>query len=622
MTALQTIRVLAGLTCVSGICVDPNAPVDAGTELGRDIDESLECVNLSPLRLWNTDPSAIAMLFTAEDCDNGRVLTGLSESAFTILEDNQPLSSEAVPRVLPSRGVRVYVTILIDMSSSTFPILAELQTGARRFVDEILVEQGLDNVFIGIDVFDGSSSTITLEKPTNDVQRLRNQLDSLSNFDGDDVNSTNLYGATRQTVQNLQVHQQRIMDRNYDGVVTTGYMLLLTDGGDTAGREEVGPARDAVASARIFDATAGAQPTVRTIAVGLNGDDYEPEALARLVGGPEWVAEASLAELGATFERVGREMGRRIEGTYLLAYCSASRAGDHSVTLRMADYPSKSVLFDFNADSFGGGCSAAFFETACDDRTCGGFNCGACEDATESCDGPQSGRCVNNCVEQNLCDGEQITNSLGYEQTCGGGEIGKCGGVCTDTLVSDNHCGACGNSCQTLGGSGESCVDGACVCPGGGAVCDGTCQPASFFESDANCGACGNTCPEETSCIDGACDCGEGMIACDGVCTDSEECGQSPDPDVVETCDGFLTCVDETNCNIFSGDVCASECMPEGDPDAEEGDDPELHKINYLFECQGIEECQENIQLEDPDGSTLRVCLEHFCGELYYNCVQ
>lgn len=36
------------------------------------------------------------------------------------------------------------------------------------------------NVYIGIDVFDGSASTITLEKPTNDVQRLRNQLDSTS----------------------------------------------------------------------------------------------------------------------------------------------------------------------------------------------------------------------------------------------------------------------------------------------------------------------------------------------------------------------------------------------------------------------------------------------------------
>jgi hypothetical protein len=161
-------------------------------------------------------------------------------------------------------------------------------------------------------------------------------------------------------------------------VVTSGYLVLFTDGGDTSGREEADGAKSAVSAARIFDAQAGAQPTVRTIAVGLKGQDYDPQALSELVGGPEWVAEADLAELGETFGRVGRQVARRIKGTYLLAYCSVSRSGDHTVTLELAETPSNQLSFGFNSDGFGGGCSAEFFEEACEARSCGGFNCGAC----------------------------------------------------------------------------------------------------------------------------------------------------------------------------------------------------------------------------------------------------
>src|SRR5690554_827185 len=483
-----------GLSCVSGVCIDPHASNDAGY---NDVTIAPpDCVELVPLRQWESDPSAVAMLFTAEDCATGEVFSAFNEAAFAIEEDGQALSSEAVPRILPSQGLRGYVTLLLDMSGSTLPNLAELQAGARRFVDEILVEQALDNVYISLQAFDGSPTPIVLENPSRDAQKLKASIDALTDFSGPDISSTNLYGATRQRVQNLQAHQQRVMDLNYDGVVTSGYLVLFTDGGDTAGREDADGAQNAVANARVFDSSLGAQPTVRTIAVGLRGQDYDPAALRELVGGPEWIAEADLSELGATFARVGRQIGRRIKGTYLLAYCSASRAGDHTVTLQMATGESNKLSFEFNASGFGGGCSAQFFETACETRSCGGFNCGACEDESEDCAGRESGRCVSACIEQDMCSGERITNELGYEQVCSFGEdVQQCSGQCVDTLANDNHCGDCNNRCQTLGGAGERCVQGDCVCEGGGSVCEGSCKLPSFFESDnENCGTCGNTC--------------------------------------------------------------------------------------------------------------------------------
>src|SRR5690554_6268935 len=61
-----------GLSCVSGVCIDPHASNDAGY---NDVTIAPpDCVELVPLRQWESDPSAVAMLFTAEDCATGEVL--------------------------------------------------------------------------------------------------------------------------------------------------------------------------------------------------------------------------------------------------------------------------------------------------------------------------------------------------------------------------------------------------------------------------------------------------------------------------------------------------------------------------------------------------------------------
>ena len=464
-----------GLDCVEGTCVDPNAPLDAGGDPG-DVDghqdatvEPPDCTELVPLRQWKSDPSAIATLFTVEDCATGEAVPGLRESAFAISEDNRPLSSEAVPTILPSRGVRVYVTLMLDMSSSTQSNLAELQAGAKRFVDQILVEQALDNVYIGLEAFDGSDSPMVVEMPTSDADELKTSIDGLPNFDGVDPGATNLNGAARHGVEDVQERQRLVMERNHGGVVTTGYMVLFTDGGDSAGIETPDGAKSAIAEARVYDRFAGAQPTVRTLAVALEGQDYDRDALSNLVGGPQWVLESDLAQLENTFQEVGGRIAKRVRGTYLLAFCSSSRAGDHTVTLEMAEGESNTLSYDFNADSFGPGCSAEFFETACDTMSCGGFNCGACDDATAVCDGAESGQCVSACLDANRCGGQTWTNDLGYEQICDLGEATmQCGGQCTDTSTDKTNCGACGNVCP---GAESQCIDGQCLCDGGSVVC-------------------------------------------------------------------------------------------------------------------------------------------------------
>jgi len=94
---------------------------------------SVKCARLVPLRGWETDPSAVAVLFAVEDCKTNLPIRGLTRDQFEILEDNSALSSEAHRDVLPSRGQLVYIDLLLDMSDSTIPIRAQLVSSAKSF---------------------------------------------------------------------------------------------------------------------------------------------------------------------------------------------------------------------------------------------------------------------------------------------------------------------------------------------------------------------------------------------------------------------------------------------------------------------------------------------------------
>ena len=65
-----------------------------------------------------------------------------------------------------------------------------------------------------------------------------------------DPAATNLNGAIRDSVEGLQAHQQRIIDANYCGIVTSGYLVVYTAGADTAGRATEAQAAAAVEAAR------------------------------------------------------------------------------------------------------------------------------------------------------------------------------------------------------------------------------------------------------------------------------------------------------------------------------------------------------------------------------------
>jgi hypothetical protein len=124
--------------------------------------------------------------------------------------------------------------------------------------------------------------------------------------------------------------------------------------------------------------------------------------------------------------------------------------------------------------------------------------------------------CGNGCGQFGTCTASACSCPANSTM-CGGGGFG----TCTDMTEDPNHCGSCGNQCN----SRQYCAPtmaapaGACVCRPGFSLCGTTC---TNLQGNANhCGSCGNQCAGGQSCVNGTCttgnnSCGAGLTACGG----------------------------------------------------------------------------------------------------------
>jgi len=476
------------------------------------------CVATRILEGRRVQPSGVAVFFTVDDC-NGNPITDLTETDFSVAEDGEALSVEAEAVVLPKPGAQAFVTLALDLSKSTDAVRGQLLASAQAFCDALYARLP-GRVQVGIEVFAGMAESVRVQPPTLLQETIRAKLAELETWEIEAPNGTNLNGAVIDALARLRSSQNGFAERSAHGALSTGYLVLFTDGRDTTKLYTGVPGE-------VADALD--ESSAHVLAVGLEGDDYDHDALALLA--PNGLFEASDSEgLARAFGAIANRIAGQFERTYLLGYCSPTLAGEHEVSVSVAQATTQiSDSWTFSSEGFGPGCSGAMFEAACDARECGGLACGGCDDRSERCDGA-AGVCQSLCETQQRCGGETFTNANGYEQTCDDVPVSTagCGGEgCINLTDDDDNCGECGRTCP----HGGHCQDSACLCPEGESACDGTCLDLSV--DDTNCGECGHVCAVDVDgevCRAGECVCEvETAIPCGASCrdiaTDEEHCG-------------------------------------------------------------------------------------------------
>jgi len=348
------------------------------------------------------DPSAVALFVTVDDC-HGAPITDLDAGAFALEEDGKALTTESVVTVLPRRGVEVFVTLLLDVSSSVSGHIDELITAAKAFVSQVQATSDVP-VRVAISLFSGAEEPrrwLDFWLVPSDVLAT---LDALRDYTSPDPSSTNLNGALVQVLQQSAAAQAEFRMRNRGGAFTSGYVVVFTDGVDTAAWIDEDAALEAL----------DAYPDT-VVGVGLQTADFDRDALGRLTPGGTFTAGDSVG-LTTAFGALANRIHGQIAGSYLIGYCSPKKAGTHEVAVRITgSQTTDAASYGFDASGFGPGCSAAVFDSACDQRECGGLGCGACDDREREC--YPDGRCLSFCTTR-CGDPDTSPNPFGYTQAC------------------------------------------------------------------------------------------------------------------------------------------------------------------------------------------------------------
>lgn len=152
----------------------------------------------------------------------------------------------------------------------------------------------------------------------------------------------------------------------------------------------------------------------------------------------------------------------------------------------------------------------------------------------------------------------------------------SCAGICVDTKLDPNNCGACDRPCA----EGFLCSVGACgtECLGGTTQCDDRCVDAMIDPN--NCGGCGVVCAVNEVCKLGNCavSCGDSLIVCNGSCVDigtnAEHCGGCAQPcEEGEVCANGK-CFAQSCRDLLQNDPSLGSGLYFIDPDGAEGEPP------------------------------------------------
>lgn len=522
---------------------------DAGNECVVDED----CIKVRYLedkcrQLFDSAP-AVSLFFAVDFCAGTAVLPEDRERLgieFLVLEEDEDIAEnvESYSTIIP-KDVESYVTLSIDVSKSLTmdDDLSALVPELRAFVQGLAPGAEDPPVYVSVDVI--ARDVAEYVPFTRDLADVDSKLAAIAEdpaaiqllAGGED--GTDLYDAVELAIQRTQRARDLRDAVTWGGVLTTGTVVVVTDGNDSS---------NGMLDTALITAT-----TNQVISVGISDEieDADLQAIGR--DGSFLAPEAE--NWADTFAEIRQRVDQYPDRSYFLAYCSSLTEGNPQVVVKARN--SAGDVFEgaacgFFPNYFGvdplDTCTPELFMNECTNGLeCGGITaCGACADG-ECCDSftcvaPQSATDLEvSCDDQyELCyvDG-QICPPM--STTCE--PAAGLGDACADDNPCEPGVGFCGgvtSVCEPTMGLGEPCGEEWEQCAS--QHCDRTnpdapldikvCQsPAEIYDS---CGDKLGTCELGAYCKGTECaprlrrieSCGEGEQCRSGECIEIESGGK------------------------------------------------------------------------------------------------
>ncbi len=581
---------VASCECDFGFVQNPD--VDPRDATDCIVDES--CANIRFLengltanigcRVVLNGTNAVGLFFAADTCAGTAILPDRLgpnlEDAFEILEDGVPVRNnpEASSTII-ERDIESYVTIVVDVSESLISqgqLVSQLTAELRDFVQTVRTPPGEPPLTASVVVF---GRTVEVLQPfTKDLAKVDAALAQIETAPGVvqamvGGDGTSLFAAVKRGIQELDRIQgfRRVVTDS--GVLTSGTLVVVTDGKDTSGdtidQLQIDETRNNMISIGISPEISNDELT----AIGRDGSFLAPR--------PE--------DWEAAFDEIARRVDEHPDRAYLLGYCSSATTGLREVSVGLADMGTGPGQFSevntatcrFNAEFFSPNpavaCNPAFFQNECNGKSCGGLlACGSCADteccAGNQCEGPGAVQAPFDCNAQNeLCPPGQVcvlpamatVHICVDPQPIGAGcdeEIEACApgeSICTFSPVDAGPTSRCltddMNGVDQMFAEGESCAD-----PFNAPLSFLNCETLNCQRENPDSPASPLRCVPGPVPMFGLC----AGTAASGFCETGTKCS-SPFC-VLRGPPGFFTCTEDVECASGHCDMASQLCVDTG----------------------------------------------------------
>lgn len=543
-------------------CVCDEGYVEVGEGAQREcvVDES--CIDIKFLedvcRVQANGAPAVGLYFAVDFCSGGAVLPDKLDElglTFKILEDDVDITqnAESFADVI-DRDVESYVTVALDVSESVIDDPDLLQNVIRELRDFIsALEPAAGQATVGMQLLVFGRQVGELVPFTTNLKDIDAALETLeADPDGSLAGKVDVRGTALNPVVNRGIRDTERMQRlrqgvTEGGVLSTGTLVVITDGIDESG---------VPLDTDLIDRT-----LVNLISVGIS-NDVTQESLGRIGRDGSFLAPTPEAR-AETFSEIAKRVDEYPDRSYLLAYCSPATAGEKSVKVELSGGTvnlKKTASCRFNAGIFGDDpkdqCTEDLIRNPCENRSCGGlFGCGACAD--------------DECCAQGHCVGpESAANCNGQDELCLPNETAQCEN--DGCVTKSGEGGPCETDTDCL--SGSTCVDTGIAADAGP---NKECRAIALPE-DAECTEAAQC--ESLNCVDRSPGSSDTTKQCDkparygdfcdtadikAICPVGTSCSNEG-PNQTQRCELRRTYGCQVDKDCFSGNCLGSACITDG----------------------------------------------------------